>query len=195
MYGFFYDEERIFLILEFAQGGELFQILRRRHHFDEKLAATYIKSLADALNHCHIKHVIHRDIKPENLLIGNGGLIKIADFGWSVHAPTLRRKTICGTLDYLPPEMVKNETHDERLDTWCLGILTYEFIVGRPPFEARDRDATYNKILHSPVTFPPHITPDAQDFINRLLQRDPKKRMELSDVPNHPWIVKNCKDE
>ena len=218
MYGFFYDERRIFLILEFAQGGELFKILRDVRRFPEPRAAVvcpvptthtlvcscklfthvlhwgkqYIKALANALDFCHKKHVIHRDIKPENLLIGTNGMVKIADFGWSVHAPNLRRKTVCGTLDYLAPEMVRQEPHNERVDTWTLGILMYEFLVGRPPFEAPQQEETYDRIKHASVTFPSYVSPEAQDLIVKLLQKDSKRRLPLAAVATHPWILANC---
>ena len=82
--------------------------------------------MTDALIYCHAKKVIHRDIKPENLLLDIKGDLKIADFGWSVHAPSSRRGTMCGTLDFLPPEMIERKMHDEKVDIWSLGILTYE---------------------------------------------------------------------
>lgn len=94
--------------------------------------------MTDALSYLHSKHVIHRDIKPENLLLGVHGELKIGDFGWSVHAPGNRRTTMCGTLDYLPPEMIEGETHGEAVDLWALGVLTYEFVEGCPPFEETD---------------------------------------------------------
>jgi len=126
MYGYFWDEKRIYIILEFAPGGELYKVLTNKGRFTEATTAKYILDLSKALAYCHSKHVIHRDIKPENLLIGQKNDIKIADFGWSVHAPGSRRTTMCGTLDYLPPEMIEGREHDDTADVWSLGVLAYE---------------------------------------------------------------------
>lgn len=106
LYGFFHDSARIYLILEYAPEGALYKELQSQPNkrFDEKRTAGYILSLADALFYLHERDVIHRDIKPENLLLGHKGVLKIADFGWSVHEPNSSRTTLCGTVDYLPPE-------------------------------------------------------------------------------------------
>eukprot|EP01036_Dinobryon_divergens_P026601 gene26601-35273_t len=189
MFGYFWDENRIYIILEFAPGGELYKQLTNRGHFSEGLTARYIHDLSIALNYCHTKHVIHRDIKPENLLIGQRGDIKIADFGWSVHAPTSRRTTLCGTLDYLPPEMVEAREHDNTADVWSLGVLTYEFLVGSPPFEAEGYRATYRRISNVDLKFPATVSAGAKDLISRLLVKEQAKRMKLADLPKHPWIV------
>ncbi len=145
LFGYFWDETRIYLILEYAPRGEMYKILQNMPggRFDEAKTAKYIRQLAAALKYCHEHKVIHRDIKPENLLLDMKGDLKIADFGWSVHAPSSRRATMCGTLDYLPPEMVENESHDENVDLWSLGILCYEFLVGKPPFETETHQETY----------------------------------------------------
>lgn len=188
MYGYFYDAKRIYLILEYSTGGELYKKLTNKGHFSEHVSARYISDLSKALSFCHSKHVIHRDIKPENLLIGAQGEIKIADFGWSVHAPTSRRNTLCGTLDYLPPEMVEGREHDEMVDVWSLGVLLYEFLVGSPPFEAEGHRATYSRISRVDLQFPKGVQPDAQDLISRLLRKDPKKRLPLDQVSKHPWV-------
>lgn len=147
MFGFFWDDKRIYLILEYAPGGELFKELQHQPNgrYEENIAANYIRQMSNALLYLHSKHVIHRDIKPENLL-NSLGTIKIADFGWSIHAPSTRRKTICGTLDYLPPEMVDRKDHDEKVDIWCLGVLCYEFCTGQPPFQTRSNKETYERI-------------------------------------------------
>lgn len=126
MYGFFHDEQRIYLILEYASGGTLFNALKKEGKFDEKKSAKYIKSLISALEYLHGRDVIHRDIKPENLLLGHNDELKIADFGWSVHEPNSLRTTLCGTIDYLSPEMVQGKAHTKAVDLWSLGVLTYE---------------------------------------------------------------------
>lgn len=130
--------------------------------------ATYIAQLADALKYCHSKKVIHRDIKPENLLLGIHGEIKIADFGWSVHAPASRRDTLCGTLDYLPPEMVSGKTYDHTVDFWSVGILCYECLVGQPPFYAKCNDETCTNITALRYTFPSFVSEDARDLISEV---------------------------
>eukprot|EP00053_Salpingoeca_punica_P008238 m.74470 g.74470 ORF g.74470 m.74470 type:complete len:342 (+) comp14506_c0_seq1:40-1065(+) len=192
LYGYFYDASRVYLILEYAPRGELYKELQKFQRFDEKRSATYVLQLAEALKYCHAKHVIHRDIKPENLLLGIKGNLKIADFGWSVHAPSSRRKTMCGTLDYLPPEMVKGEEHDERVDLWGLGVLCYEFLVGKPPFEDVDQPSTYRRIASLDMTFPPYVSAGARDFISKLLQLKPSDRLTVDGIINHPWLVENA---
>jgi aurora kinase len=146
--------------------------------------------VCEAAAQAHRQGLIHRDIKPENLLLGINGELKIADFGWSVHAPNSRRKTLCGTLDYLPPEMVEGSLHDDRVDIWSLGVLAYEFLYGQPPFEAAGHSETYKRILKVDLKFPasPAVSEGAQDLIKKLLVRNPAARLPLSEVISHPWI-------
>jgi len=193
MYGYFYDDEKIYLILEYSVGGELFNKLQEHRYFNEPYAARIIKELAGALKYCHSKNVIHRDLKPENLLIGKHGEIKIADFGWSVHTPASRRNTMCGTLDYLPPEITLNQEHDEQVDVWSLGILLYELLVGKPPFETDTHHDTYRRIQNGDIKYPAHVATDARDLIGKFLVRDPRRRIALEHVKTHPWILRNTK--
>ncbi|CAJ0936262.1 unnamed protein product, partial [Mesorhabditis belari] len=111
MYTSFWDSSKIYLVLEYAEGGELYKSLRTRRRFEEADAAVYMHQMADAL---------------------------IYYFGWSVHAPGKKRQTMCGTMDYLPPEMILGHRHGEHVDLWSLGVLCYEFLVGSPPFESDD---------------------------------------------------------
>uniref|UniRef100_H3B947 non-specific serine/threonine protein kinase n=1 Tax=Latimeria chalumnae TaxID=7897 RepID=H3B947_LATCH len=191
LYGYFHDSSRVYLILEYAPRGELYRELQKCTKFDDQRSATYITELSDALLYCHSKKVIHRDIKPENLLLGSNGELKIADFGWSVHAPSSRRTTLCGTLDYLPPEMIEGRMHDEKVDLWSLGVLCYEFLVGHPPFEAKTYEETYRRISKVEFRFPPFVTEGARDLILKLLKHNPNQRLPIENVLEHPWIVGN----
>ncbi|KAJ9315977.1 hypothetical protein DTO271D3_3763 [Paecilomyces variotii] len=195
LFGHFHDSKRIFLILEFAGKGELYKHLRKESRFPEWKAAQYIAQMTAALKYLHKKHVMHRDIKPENILVGIHGEIKISDFGWSVHAPNNRRQTMCGTLDYLPPEMLHSGSqpnyYSEKVDLWSLGVLTYEFLVGEAPFEDTPV-MTQRRIKRGEMTIPSFVSPEARDLIERLLVLDPEKRIPLDEIQRHPWILKHC---
>ncbi|KAG0174972.1 hypothetical protein DFQ30_001447 [Apophysomyces sp. BC1015] len=166
LYGYFHDETRVFLILELAAKGELYKVLQKQGRFPENVAA----KMTNALLYLHSKRVIHRDIKPENLLLGLKGELKIGDFGWSVKTGVIasRRSTLCGTLDYLPPEMVEGRRHNEKVDVWSLGVLLYEMICGNPPFEDNEGyEATYRRIVKVDLHMPSFVSNDAADLIKK----------------------------
>jgi aurora kinase len=198
LFGYFHDSRRIILILEFAGKGELYKQLRKQGRFPEPRAAQYVAQMASALQYLHHKNIIHRDIKPENILVGIHGEIKISDFGWSVHAPGNRRTTFCGTLDYLPPEMINprnaDNVYDKRVDLWSLGVLTYEFLTGEAPFE--DTPAmTHRRIARAEMKIPSYVSREAADLIKKLLVVDPQKRLPLDKVLQHPWVVTHCRKD
>ncbi|KAF8379349.1 hypothetical protein HHK36_028783 [Tetracentron sinense] len=192
LFGWFPDPERVFLILEYAHGGEVYEQLRKIGHFTEKRAATYIASLSQALAYCHEKDVIHRDIKPENLLLDHEGRLKVSDFGWSVQMRS-KRHTLCGTLDYLAPEMVENIAHDYAIDNWALGVLCYEFLYGVPPFESESQSGTFRRIMKVDLSFPstPQVSTEAKNLISQLLVKDSSKRLSLQKIMEHSWIIRN----
>lgn len=189
LFGYFHNDKNIYLIVEYAARGCLFMALHDAGRFDGRTAARYICQMCDAIAYCHTKHIIHRDIKPENILIDINGDLKLADFGWSVHAPTAKRKTFAGTLDYLAPEMVLHKEHNFSLDVWQLGVLLYELLTGKPPFEGSDKEVVFRRIRDVDLRFPYFVPPLARDLIRKFLQKDPAKRIILTDVRNHPWIV------
>lgn len=190
LYGYFYDDKNVYLILEYAVKGELYNFLGKKGRFPEDQVAKWMHELFGAFAYMHSKNVIHRDIKPENLLLDHNLSLKIADFGWSVHAPSSRRNTFCGTLDYLPPEMVDLVEHDEQVDVWSLGVLMFELLSGHPPFENSDADSTKQRIRNVDIAFPVYFSAEAIDLIRKLLNKNPHKRMPLKHVYNHPWLKK-----
>ena len=127
------------MILEYAQAGELYAILKEKKMFDEPTAATYTAHMLQAMRHLHQMDIIHRDLKPENILICDGNVAKLSDFGWSVHT-SKTRKTFCGTIDYICPEILNRTPYDTNLDLWTIGVLAFELCSGRAPFEALTRN-------------------------------------------------------
>lgn len=157
-------------MLEFAAGGELYKVLRKERRFSERKAAKYVSQVAHALNHLHKKNVMHRDIKPENILVGLHGELKLADFGYSVYAPSDRRETLCGTLDYLPPEMLmsRNARYTKAVDQWTLGVLTYEFLTGEAPFEDTQQMTKKRIVTGDMEPLPSWVSPEAKDFVKSV---------------------------
>jgi len=195
LYGYFYDNDRVYLILEYAVGGEMYNYLQKCQRFSEEQTSKFMCQMAKALKYCSAKHVIHRDIKPENLLLDVNGEIKIADFGWAVHAPTSRRRTLCGTLDYLPPEMIEKKAHNETVDLWCIGVLCFEFLTGNPPFYAQDDKSTMRNIVSVKYVFPDYVGEEARDLVRKLLVKEPSERLTLDQVLSHPFIKRFNKDQ
>lgn len=188
LFTYFWDERRVYLVLEFASGGELYKELKLKGKLPERRAAQVVADVADALVYLHDRHIIHRDLKPENLLV-IGETVKLSDFGWSVHAPSTHRRTMCGTVDYLAPEIVVRQEYGPEVDSWALGVLAYELIVGHAPFESTTHEETYELICTLKFTYPAYISPEAQHFISSLLKRNPAKRMNLRLVKTHPWVT------
>jgi len=193
LFNWFHDKRRIYLVLELCSEGELYKHLKNAPfgRFNEPRSAKYTYQVADALNYCHLNAVIHRDLKPENILLTSEDDIKLADFGWSAHTLSNKRSTMCGTLDYLPPEMVDGRSYNDTVDQWCLGILCYEFLVGNPPFESNNTEQTYEKIRRLEIVYPKHLSPGSIDLISKLLRRPGTARVSLIDVMQHPWIQEN----
>jgi len=196
LYRHFEDAETVFLLLEFCARGELYQILRTQkcRRFTEDVACNFFCQAADGLMYLHNQNVVHRDIKPENLLVNHDDVLKIADFGWCAVSSTLRT-TFCGTLDYLAPEMIQGKGHDHTLDVWSAGVLLYEMVVGRPPFQSTNHGQLISKILKLELVFPAVATPPLQDLVRQLLRTEPRERLSLKRSQSHPWVVANCPAE
>lgn len=189
-YGHFHDKNNIYLIIEYAT-GELFTKLSEVRKFDERTASQYIFQVLNALESMHREKIIHRDLKPENILIGSDEKLRIADFGWAVCNIDQKRKTFCGTAEYLSPEMIDKNGHDEKVDMWCVGILTYELLVGNTPFETPDRTTreAYRRIKSLDFEVPKFLTEEARNFISKLLVVENSQRPNVREMLSDPWIL------
>jgi len=195
LFGYFQDPKSIYIMLEYAKTGELYKTMQAKEgkRFDEPEAAFYVQCVAKALQYCHSKNVMHRDIKPENLLLMSDGTLKLGDFGWAHHAVDqndARRETLCGTLDYLPPEMVNEHQYTHSVDKWSLGVLAYELVVGKPCFETSSNAETMDKIAKADIFFPTflNLSSECMDFVSRILSREPSERPTWDEVLSHPWM-------
>jgi len=189
----FRSPTHIFLGMEFATGGGMFDLLSRKGKFSLQLSAQYFYEVCDALEYLHglPEKVVHRDIKPENILLDAEGHAKLADFGWSnVMDNVSLRATFCGTPDYLAPEMIRGEGHNESLDMWEMGVLLYEMTVGKAPFGASNQETTCRLILQVDLKFPGNMDKDAQDLITRLCKLKPEDRLTAGQAKQHGFVVK-----
>lgn len=172
--------EHLYFLQEVALGGELFDILRRANKFDVKTAKFYAACVVLGFEHMHKKKIIYRDLKPENLLLDDEGYLKITDFGFAKYVPE-RTHTLCGTPDYLAPEIVLGRGHGKGVDWWTLGILTFEMLAGYAPFtDKNDQMVTYLNIVKHRLTFPRHFPKSAIDLIEGLLDNNPARRLGMT---------------
>ncbi|KAI9197352.1 kinase-like domain-containing protein [Polychytrium aggregatum] len=190
--GTFQDCANLYFVLEYVQGGELFTYLRRCGRFPNLVARFYGAEVISAFEYLHERDIIYRDLKPENLLIDAQGHIKITDFGFAKVVPDVTW-TLCGTPDYLAPEIIQSKGYGRAVDWWALGVLIYEMLAGHPPFYDEDHFKLYEKILACKPKFPAHFDPNAKDLVKRLLTSDLTKRYGnlkggSGDIKKHKWF-------
>ena len=162
-----------------------------------KVVASIIKDVISATYFLHNMNppIIHRDIKPENVLLNDGIVAKLTDFGWSNYIEEEKeRKTVCGTPIYLAPEIIKEKGHDEKVDIWCIGVLLFELMTGSIPFQGKDIESLKNNILHLKINWPKEMNKDAKDLITKILKLDPSERISLEEMLEHPFFTKYFPD-
>eukprot|EP00927_Polykrikos_kofoidii_P012805 TRINITY_DN15549_c0_g1_i1.p1 TRINITY_DN15549_c0_g1~~TRINITY_DN15549_c0_g1_i1.p1 ORF type:complete len:386 (-),score=93.59 TRINITY_DN15549_c0_g1_i1:104-1261(-) len=188
----FTDSSSMFLAMEFAHGGTLFEKLSDAKRFSLPLTAKYFYQTCEALDYLHHlpEPIIHRDLKPENILLDGDDGIKVADFGWANMLDADKRNTFCGTLDYLPPEMITGKGHDASVDMWNMGVLLYELSIGDSPFGAKDKETTVRLIMAVDLRFKPGFDKDARDLIYGLCKKNPKERLAVREAMTHFFVKK-----
>ncbi|KAF8271939.1 Pkinase-domain-containing protein [Lactarius quietus] len=191
----FQSEQKLYLVLAFVNGGELFHHLQREQKFNEERSRFYSAELLLALEHLHDLDVVYRDLKPENILLDYTGHIALCDFGLCKlnMKDTDMTKTFCGTPEYLAPEILNGAGYNRTIDWWTLGVLLYEMLVGLPPFYDEITDKMYEKILRDPLIFPEEVSPNARTILTGLLTRDPAQRLGVNgaeEIKRHPFFEK-----
>eukprot|EP00301_Raphidiophrys_heterophryoidea_P026679 c9267_g1_i1.p1 GENE.c9267_g1_i1~~c9267_g1_i1.p1 ORF type:complete len:447 (-),score=86.73 c9267_g1_i1:430-1770(-) len=192
--GYFQDLQHLYLALEYVPGGELFSLLRRKKRFNNDVSVFYAAQIVSAFAHLHKYDISYRDLKPENLLIHRDGYLKITDFGFAKEVRDDQRTyTICGTPEYLAPEIIQSRGHSKACDWWALGILIFEMLCGFPPFESDSAYGIYKKVLAGEINFPATVNKHAKDLLERLLNPKPAYRIGnlkggVEDIKTHPWF-------
>lgn len=191
----FQTEGKLYLILEYLPGGELFMHLEREGIFSEETACFYLAEITLALEHLHKCGIIYRDLKPENILLDKDGHVKLTDFGLSKEAldDGETTHTFCGTVEYMAPEVLLRSGHAKSVDWWSLGALVYDMLTGGPPFTASTRNKTIDKILHSKLSLPNYLSPESRDLIKKLLRRQAGQRLgsgaeDASQIRQHSFF-------
>eukprot|EP00397_Hematodinium_sp_SG-2012_P034443 GEMP01036946.1.p1 GENE.GEMP01036946.1~~GEMP01036946.1.p1 ORF type:complete len:508 (+),score=109.41 GEMP01036946.1:275-1798(+) len=193
LFGLFQDNRFLYFVLEYVCGGEFFSHLRKVERFDNKTTRFFAAQIASIFVYCHSKDTIYRDLKPENILLAQDGYVKLADFGFA-KVVVDRTYTLCGTSEYIAPEVLLNKGHGKPVDWWTLGILIYEMMFGNPPFIDDNPMIVYQKILSEKISFPSFFDTHAKHLVKHLLVGDLKKRYGglkggVDDILKHPWFV------
>lgn len=189
---FWHDDTTLYLMTEYIQGEELFQILRKERRFTSEDAKFYITQVISFLEYIHSMNIAYRDIKPENLMVNEKGYIKVVDFGFAKKIDS-KSFTFCGTPEYVSPEIITCKGHGIYTDYWSLGILIFELLTGYTPFSAVSTTTTYHNIVKCEYRIPPHVNPSAHDLIRKLLVVDTTKRLGcqhngIQDIQLHEWF-------
>lgn len=199
LYYAFQDHEKLYLILEYAQGGELFTRMLTERMLPEDKAAFYMAEMVLALEHLHRNvGVVYRDLKPENILLDADGHVLLTDFGLSKVAVDGNHhcRSMTGTLEYMAPEVLMQESYGTAVDWWSFGILGFDLLTGASPFRANNDAAIKHRILKKKLTFPFFLSPDARDLLTRLLRKSPRKRLgacmpkDMETIKKHRFFRK-----
>jgi len=191
----FQTPEKLYLVLDYMNGGELFYHLQNEQTFSEERASFYTAELVLALKHLHKYNIIYRDLKPENILLDSNGHVALTDFGLCKENVSSddTTNTFCGTAEYLAPEVLTGQGYGKAVDWWSLGILFYEMTTGLPPFYSENTNLMYKKILHNKLLFPQGYSELGQSLVRGLLERDPRRRLgggpaDAIEVQRHPFF-------
>ena len=201
LYSFIEDEKYFYLVLEYAKGGSLYQIIQINSKLDEEKSFKYFYQILNVIDYIHSKNLVHRDLKPENILL-DGDCIKLCDFGWCVELNNNRRQTFCGTFEYMAPEIIRELPYNQSVDLWSCGVLLYETVHGFSPYSIENKFDNLNQrksvthidifknILKNNLVINQNLSLELIDLIRKLLVTENEKRITIKQVLIHPWVLK-----
>ncbi|KJA18599.1 hypothetical protein HYPSUDRAFT_144816 [Hypholoma sublateritium FD-334 SS-4] len=192
LFATFQDSLNVYMLMSYVPGGELFTHLRRAQRFTPDVTRFYLATIILALKYLHSFNIIYRDLKPENLLLDSRGYLRLTDFGFAKIVDD-RTWTLCGTPEYLAPEIIQSDGHGKAADWWACGVLCYEMLVGYPPFFDESPYGIYEKILNGHIHWPRSMDRLSRDIIKAFLNPDRTKRLGNmiggpQDILDHPWF-------
>lgn len=198
---FFEEEKYFFVVLEYLDGGELFDRIVKKTFYNEKEARDLVFTLLMAIKYCHDHDIVHRDLKPENLLLttrNDDADVKLADFGFAIRAKGFTITTQCGTPGYIAPEILKSIPYGKPADMWSFGVILYILLGGYPPFHDDNQRTLFRKIVKGDYQFHSDywggVSKDAKDLIRGLLTVDQTKRLTVQQALEHPWLGKTAEE-
>ncbi|CAI9760079.1 unnamed protein product [Fraxinus pennsylvanica] len=198
MYEVMASKTKIYIVMEFVTGGELFDKIATKGRMKEDEARKYFQQLINAVDYCHSRGVYHRDLKPENLLLDANGILKVSDFGLSALPQQVREDgllhTTCGTPNYVAPEVINNKGYDgAKADLWSCGVILFVLMAGYLPFEESNLMALYKKIFKAEFSCPPWFSTSVKKLIKKILDPNPSTRITIAEVLENDWFKKGYK--
>ncbi|OMP07094.1 hypothetical protein COLO4_07632 [Corchorus olitorius] len=190
----FQTKSKLYLILDFVNGGHLFFHLYRQGIFSEDQARFYTAEIVSAVSHLHTCGIVHRDLKPENILVDVDGHVMLTDFGLAKEIDeSSRSNSMCGTTEYMAPEILQSKGHNKDADWWSIGILLYEMLTGQPPFTHPSRQKLQQRIIQEKIKLPPFLSTEAHSLLKGLLQKEPSRRLgsgpsDGDEIKKHKWF-------
>lgn len=190
LHDFFDDVDNFYLVMDYCQGGELFDYVISKKRLDEPTAALVFNQIVQAVEFCHSNGIAHRDLKPENILIDKFPKVMVADFGLCgfIQESTLM-ETFCGSPIYSAPEVIQRKAYDGRLsDVWSLGVILFGLVTGEHPWRTENTSAMLSQIIHGEFTYPDYLSEELHDLLSKMLVLDPNQRWTLKQVLQHHWF-------
>ncbi|OHT04757.1 CAMK family protein kinase [Tritrichomonas foetus] len=194
IFDYWIEDDAIYIVLEYLENQTIFEYVNKNGRINEYTARKLFAQLISAISYLHSKNISHRDIKPENLMLDKYYNLRLVDFGLSTtfDAKWPLMSTICGSIAYAPPEMIRGEKYSTSADIWSCGAVLYVMCAGTLPFHGNNLKAIADKVLYEDVKYPSNFSPSLKDLLSKMLEKDPFKRASISMIQNHPWIESSC---